>query len=72
MDGRVLQRLGGRQATKPSSDYHNPCSAVNHVGSYRVLGMIALDSICHSGKPYRSNARVSIDPSTESQLSRQG
>jgi len=33
--------------------------------------MIALDSVFHSEKPYRSNVRVSIERSTESQLSRQ-
>jgi hypothetical protein len=32
--------------------------------------MNALDCVFHSDKPYRSSARVSIEPSTESQLSR--
>src|ERR1700704_1923853 len=51
MYGRVPQRLGGRQATKASSDYHNPWSAVD---------MIALDSVFHSEKPYRSNVRFLV------------
>jgi hypothetical protein len=72
MYGRAPQRLRCRQAAKPSSDYHNPGSVVNPVASYGTLDMIAIDSVFHGEKPYRSNVRVSIEPSTECKLPRQG
>jgi hypothetical protein len=96
MHGPMPQRLGGREATKSSSDYHNPWKAVNPVTSNGILALrrtvsrgrrtaactvriacpsrdwlTALDSVFHSEKHYRSDGPVSIEPSTESQMSQQ-